>query len=392
MKIVAAGGGSGGHVTPVLAVINELKKHDADLQVVFVTDKKFGSQASAIMRAAAVPVKTKKIVAGKFRRFHKVSVIKQLLHAPTLFFNLRDLFYTGVGVLQSLWLLLRFRPDVVFTKGGFVCVPLGFAAHMLKIPLVIHDSDAHPGLANRILARWATSIATGSPLENYPYPPSRSHYVGIPVNDSFRPVKAAERQRLKGVLGLHDTKKPLVVVTGGGLGARNVNRAITAIAPQLLDKAAIVHITGTTTHQETLDRAPEHIDYLIKPFISAGMAPLFGAADIVITRAGATAMQELASMAKAVIIAPNPFLTGGHQLKNAAVYEKAGAAVVIDEDELVTKPTVLRRAIEDLLDDARKRATLGVRLHRFARPDAAVDMAGLIVEAAATRKHQQSAE
>lgn len=357
-----------------------------------MTDKKFGSQANTIMRSASVPVKTKKIIAGKFRRFHRVSIFKQLLHLPTLLLNLRDLFFTGIGALQSLWLLWRFKPDVVFAKGGFVCVPLGLAAHWLKIPLVIHDSDAHPGLANRILSRWATSIATGSPLENYPYPLSRSHYVGIPVNNTFRPVKTAERQRLKGVLGLHDTKKPLVVVTGGGLGARNINRAVTAIAPQLLDKAAIVHITGNITYQETIDRAPEHIDYLIKPFISAGMAPLFGAADIVITRAGATTMQELASMAKAVIIVPNPFLTGGHQLKNAAVYEKAGAAVVVDEDELVTKPTVLRRAINDLLDDPRKRAALGARLYRFARPEAAVDMAGLIVEAAATRKHQQSVE
>ena len=392
MKIVAAGGGSGGHVTPVLAVINELKKHDAELQVVFVTDKKFGSQAAEIMQKAAVPVRTKKIIAGKFRRFHRVSFVKQLLDIPTVLRNIRDFFYTLVGFLQSFWLLIRFKPDVVFTKGGFVCVPLGLVARLMNIPIVIHDSDAHPGLANRILARWTTSIATGSPLENYNYPAARAHYVGIPVNGTFHPIKAEERQRLKGLLGLHDTKKPLIVVTGGGLGARNINRAITAIAPQLLDMAAIVHITGTQGYQEVLSRAPEHIDYLAKPFISAGMAPLFGAADIVITRAGATTMQELAAMAKAVIIVPNPYLTGGHQLKNAEVYAKESAAVIVDEDELVANTAVLRRRIEELLKDARKRAQLGARLHRFAKPDAAVDTAALIVEAVATRKHQESVQ
>ncbi len=270
-------------------------------------------------------------------------------------------------------------------------MPLGFAAYLLKIPLVIHDSDAHPGLANRILARWATSIATGSPLENYTYPPGRTHYVGIPVNSTFRPVEAAERQRLKAALGLHDTKKPLLVVTGGGLGARNINRAIIAIAPQLLDKIAIVHITGAYSYQETVEQASEHIDYIIKPFISSGMASLFGAADIVITRAGATTMQELAAMAKTVVIVPNPFLTGGHQLKNAAVYEKTDAAIIVDEDKLVANPDVLRRVVEQLLRDSKRRAQLAKHLYRFAKSEAAVDTAALIVEAVATRKHQQSA-
>jgi UDP-N-acetylglucosamine--N-acetylmuramyl-(pentapeptide) pyrophosphoryl-undecaprenol N-acetylglucosamine transferase len=156
--------------------------------------------------------------------------------------------------------------------------------------------------------------------------------------------------------------------------------------------AAIVHITGSHGYQEVLSRAPEHIDYLAKPFISAGVAPLFGAADIVITRAGATTMQELAAMAKAVIIIPNPYLTGGHQLKNAEVYAKESAAVIVDEDELVANTAVLRRRIEELLKDARKRAQLGARLHRFAKPDAAVDTAALIVEAVATRKHQESVQ
>ena len=356
-----------------------------------MTDKKFGTQAAEMLKKAPVEVKVKRLSAGKFRRYHRISWWRQLLDIGTVLQNVRDLFYTFYGVLQSLVLLWRFKPDVVFTKGGFVCVPLGFAAHLLRIPLVIHDSDAHPGLANRILARWATSIGTGSPLEDYNYPKGRAHYVGIPVNRTFRPVTGREQQKLKDLCGLHDTKKPLVVVTGGGLGARNINRAIVAIAPKLLEKAAIVHITGDATYQETIERAPEHVDYIVKPFISTGLAPLFGAADVVVSRAGATTMQELAAMAKAVVLVPNPLLTGGHQLKNAAVYDKAGAVMVVDEDRLVVNPLLLQKAIGQLIGDAGKRERLGKRLHDFARPDAAVDMAALIVEAVATYKQQKAA-
>lgn len=346
-----------------------------------MTDKKFGTQAQGIMQKASVPVRVKKIYAGKFRRYHRTGFIKQLFDIPTNSKNIRDIFITGVGLLQSLLLLLRFRPDVVFTKGGFVCVPLGLATRMLHIPLVIHDSDAHPGLANRILARWATTIATGAPLENYKYPKEKTYYIGMPVDANFRPITITEQQRLKAALGLHDIKKPLIVVTGGGLGARNINRAIAAIAPQLLDQAAIVHITGTANYQEVLSVAEEHIDYIIKPFIM-GLAPLFGAADVVVTRAGATSIQELSAMAKAAIIVPNPFLTGGHQLKNAAVYEKAKAALIIDEDEMVANPGVLRKALQILIEDPKKRDILGKRLHTFAKPEAAVDMASLLVDAA----------
>lgn len=343
------------------------------------------------MRKASVRVQVKKIYAGKFRRFHKVPLWRQVLAVGNNLKNARDFFLMIIGFFQSFWLLVRFKPDAVFTKGGFVCVPLGFAAHLLKIPIVIHDSDPHPGLANRIVARWATSIATGSPVENYPYPKHKTHYVGTPVASVFKPVSSAAQQRLKAALGLHDTKKPLIAVTGGGLGARNLNLAVAAIAPKLLDKAAIVHVTGTSNYQETLDKAPEDIDYICKPFIS-GLAPLFGAADIVVTRAGATTLQELAAMAKPTVIVPNPFLTAGHQLKTGELYRAAKAAVIVDEHQMVANSLVLYKALAGLLAHDAARAEYGKRLQTFAKPDAAVDVAGLIAEAAAVRKHQNLQE
>ncbi len=334
------------------------------------------------MQQAHVPVVVKRIHAGKFRRYHRVAWWRQAADVPTLLRNARDFFVTFVGLCQSLWLLGRFRPDVVFAKGGFVCVPLGLAAKWLRIPLVIHDSDAHPGLANRILSRWATVIATGSPVEHYPYPKEKTHYTGIPVDATFVPIDAKKQTELKAALGFHDLSKPLVVVTGGGLGAQTINRAVATIAPQIIDRAAIYHITGTGTYDDVMAYAPEHIDYQIVPFVSTGMAAVLGAADIVVSRVGATTMQELAALGKAVIMVPNPYLTGGHQLKNAAVYADAHAAVTVDEVELKDHPIILRRAIEKLLDDPAERTRLGHELVAFARPDAAHSVAVLIMEAA----------
>lgn len=386
MKIVAAGGGSGGHVTPVLAVLAELKRHDPELKSYFITDHGFGAQAHDIIKRSPLEIKIKRIHAGKLRRYHKVSFIRQVLDLPTVFKNIRDIFLVGVGLLQSLLYLMKVKPDVVFTKGGFVCLPVGIAARLLKIPLIIHDSDAHPGLTNRLLARYAAVIGTGAPTDRYSYPEGRTHYVGIPVGRQFRPLTAKQQQECKAGLGLHDIKKPLLVVTGGGLGARNLNRAIVTIAPQLLDKVAILHITGQANYQEVLEKAPEHIDYIIKPFLPEGLASAFGAADVVMTRAGATTMVELASMAKPVIIIPHPHLTGGHQLKNAEVYGDANAAVVLQEEDIILDQRVLLKSLIEVFTNTAKRRTMARNLYKFARPDAALDMAALIVEAAATKK------
>ena len=230
MKILAVGGGSGGHVTPVVAVLREFKKRDESVEIRFWCDRKFAPQARSIMWHFddSIPVET--VFSGKLRRYNDLPLWRQLLRPVSIVLpNIRDAFLIGLGFLQSLIKLRSWRPDVVFTKGGFVCLPVGMAAKVLGIPLVIHDSDAHPGLTNRVLSRWATRIGTGAPLKFYPYPKTISRYVGIPVNEEFKPFTPADRQKLKQKLGF-DPKRPLVVVTGGGLGARRINDAVLALA------------------------------------------------------------------------------------------------------------------------------------------------------------------
>ncbi|HEX6462032.1 MAG TPA: glycosyltransferase [Candidatus Saccharimonadales bacterium] len=381
MKIVAAGGGSGGHVTPVLAVINELNKHDPALQVHFICDKGFLKQSKDIMSRAAVPVMVSYIMAGKWRRYHGIPFLKQFFYWPTLSGNVKDFFTLGIGFLQSVGLLLRNRPDVVFTKGGFVCVPVGLAAAILRIPLVIHDSDAHPGLTNRILSRYARFIATGAPLKFYSYPKARSYYVGIPISSAYMPTSEAQRRKIKHSLGLVEDRS-LVAVTGGGGGALPINKAVSEGAKAITKMAQVVHLTGLHKAEAVAKSVGKNDHYHVYEFVDqTKMAQIICAADVVVTRAGASTLLELAAAAKATIIVPNPRLTNGHQLKNAAVYKLANAAIVLNDDDIQAHHEHLTEAIMLLLNDNRQRAQLEKNIHILAKPHAAEDVAKLLMRA-----------
>jgi UDP-N-acetylglucosamine--N-acetylmuramyl-(pentapeptide) pyrophosphoryl-undecaprenol N-acetylglucosamine transferase len=366
----------------VVAVLRELKKRHPKAEVRFWCDRKFTPQARSIVHHfdSTIPVQT--ILSGKFRRYNNLPMWRQLLRPVSIVFpNARDMLFVACGFVQSVAKLIIWRPDVVFTKGGYVCLPVGLAAKLLRIPLVIHDSDAHPGLTNRILARWATAIATGAPLKHYPYPAARSRYVGIPIGDDFRKITMAEQRAAKEMLGC-DPDRPLVVITGGGLGAQRINNAVALSLQDLLPLASVMLVSGAAQYDEMRSLTPQDDDrFQLHAFVSNGMATMLGAADIVVTRAGATTLLELAALAKPTILIPNGYLTGGHQLKNAAAYAERGAVEVIDEHQLDTDPQVLVQAIRLLLSDAAKRQALSVAFHTFAKPHAAKDMADMILAA-----------
>ncbi len=294
--------------------------------------------------------------------------------------NAGDFFKVVGGFFQSMYKLILWRPDVVFTKGGYVCLPVGLAAHILRIPLVIHDSDAHPGLTNRILSRWATKIATGAPLEYYQYPAEKSRYIGIPINEAFHRYSKAEQLAAKKEWHV-DPELPLVVVTGGGLGAKRLNNTVIEVLEQLQKKASVILVAGAAQYDELRKKFPSDTKrFQLHSFIS-NMHVLLGAADIVVTRAGATTILELAALAKPTILVPNAALTGGHQLKNAAVYGDAQVAVVLDEDQMVETPKLLVDAVSFYLNDPKTTASMAKRFAKFAKPNAAKDMASLILSA-----------
>jgi len=343
----------------------------------FLCDKAFEVQSRGIMEPLGVKVRV--IQAGKFRRYAHLTFWQHFTVPKVVTSNFLDIFKVGRGFFQSVSIIWRFKPDVVFTKGGFVCLPVGLAAHILRIPLVIHDSDTRPGLTNRFLAKWADAIATGSPLENYRYASDRATYVGVPIADTFRPKSDAQQASYKQKLGF-DPSRLLVVAVGGGLGARSINLAMSRAGQALLDADLSVYlVAGKGGYDAALSEAPEDERFKITPFVYENMDELLGAADIVVSRGSATFLQELAGLKKAVIVVPAHQL--GDQIKNATVFAAAHAAVVV-ENLGIEDDSRLSDAIISLARDDLRRHELAEALHSFAKPDAAKDLAQILVTAA----------
>lgn len=323
------------------------------------------------------------ISSGKLRRYHTLPLWRQLLRIRTIVIpNMIDGAKIGRGIFQSYLRLRKDRPDVIFCKGGFVCLPVGIAAKWLAIPVVLHDSDVHPGLTNRILSRSAIFIGTGAPLDNYSYPSEKARYVGVPTDAQFAPITPHEVDIAKKAIGFNG-KHPLVVITGGGLGSRVMNTTVLSVIDELLAACDVLLIAGTGNY----DSIKHEVDsrdtarFQIKPFVGAEMIDTLKAADVVIARAGATTLLELAGLAKPTIIVPNPYLTGGHQIKNAQMYEKSGAAIIVEEVRMAAEPYALLDAVNALVLNKQEMKKLAGAIHQFAKPHAARDMARLILEA-----------
>jgi UDP-N-acetylglucosamine--N-acetylmuramyl-(pentapeptide) pyrophosphoryl-undecaprenol N-acetylglucosamine transferase len=186
MKIVLTGGGTGGHITPILALAHELKRLNPDAYITYIGEQ--GGKFAELTAGNPDIDEIRAVYAGKFRRYHGESWLQRLFDFKTNLFNLRDLFYFAIGTLQALIVIKRLKPDVVFLKGGFVGVPIGLATAFWRVPFVTHDSDALPGLANRLVARWARYHATGMPAEYYPYPRKSVRHVGVLVSDRHKHV------------------------------------------------------------------------------------------------------------------------------------------------------------------------------------------------------------
>lgn len=373
------GGGSGGHVTPIAAVIRELQKQSRS-EIRVWCDRGFAPEARSIVAKCDPTIPVDVITAGKLRRYHHFTLLQHFT-VPWVFWpNVRDFFLVIIGTLQSIVKLLIWRPDVVFTKGGFVCLPVGWAAALLRIPLIIHDSDAHPGLTNRLLAPFAATIGTGAPLKYYSYPKEKSVYVGIPVDEAFRPFSPADQRDAKQLLGF-DPARPLTVITGGGLGAQRLNDTVALHLKELLKHTNILLISGSAQYDELRTLTPQDDRrFQLEGFVSEGMSTILGAADVVVARAGATTLLELAALAKPTILVPNAKLTGGHQLKNAKVYADKNAVLIVDEDTFDdTKDTSLQDAITRVIRDGALRGELSKNIHTFAHPNAAKDMAAMIL-------------
>jgi len=323
--------------------------------------------------------------AGKFRRYSGEG-LKQLFDVPTLLKNVRDISRVSRGYFESRRLLRRIKPDIVFIKGGFVGVPVGLAAARLHIPYVTHDSDAVPGLANRIISRWAKAHAVALPKETYPYPQVKTFSVGVPISHNFVPTTMQLQQQYREELGL--TKfKYLIFVTGGGNGASQLNEIVAQCSPLILktnNSVGILHLAGRALVEETTELykkvlSEEQMKHVyIKGFVD-NLYCYSGAADIVIGRGSATNLAEFAMQKKACIIVPARQLPW--TVQNTIVLAKDNAVISMDEDGLIKDSDALATTCNDLLASPERRLLLGNQLSKaLEHNDAARELAALIID------------
>lgn len=372
------GGGSGGHITPLLAIAKRLKSINPSVNVEIISER--GGKFSHLIDSAGPIDASNQIFAGKLRRYHNESWVVRLIDVKRNLLNLRDLFYLGVGFFQSLWLIYRKRPEVILIKGGYVGVPVGFAAKLLKVKYITHDSDANAGLTNRLIAKDATFNLVGMPGGTYGYKEEKTILVGVPVDQDFLDTNKNNKQKLLSKLGLPKESR-VILVTGGSNGAQRLDKAFIGIVQNLLERYSdlyVIHQIGLGNEQ-IYDTLPANFRHRV--IVSKFLKPLSdysAIADIIVARAGATAVTEFASQNKACILIPNPDLTGGHQLKNAQILKKAKAAVVIQEDIALGKPEEFCGAVCELLDNQDKRRSLGSNLNRLLPLDATNRIADLL--------------
>ncbi len=403
------GGGSGGHITPAVAVVRELLKLKPRTKVEFWTDRKYYKNVVKITTEIGVRwgdednkgskknpyIRVRRVASGKFRRYagwkfkdyftnFRITLVDLILK------NILGFFGFIFGIIQSFFRLLSrdTRPDVIFLKGGFVGLPVGIVARLFRIPYVVHESDVVPGLANRLLMRKAKVVAMGMPFDKEKGK-SNWEWVGIPVSSDFKMVNEKREKSLKKTLGF-DEDRPLVMVTGGSQGSENMNNAMRKILPEMLKVASVGLVAGRKHYEnmtdlkkyETWDKAKLTSNFRLWEFSSV-MNELLGAADIVVSRAGATTISEMAILKKAVILIPFERLPGGHQTKNADRLVEKGAVVSISDADMTEKPEVLLNEVKRLVRSPKVRESLAKNLHKEARNDAARRLAEILIEVGA---------
>jgi len=349
--IAVTGGGTGGHIFPVVALVEELKNRGYR-DIVWVGTRS-GIERD---RAEKAGVRYRGIATGKLRRYFSLR-------------NFTDPFKVIIGLLESLAFFLKKRPRVLFSKGGFVSVPPVLAAGFFGVPVVTHESDTVPGLATRIIARRAAVICVGFSHTMNAFPGKKVVCTGNPVRAD---VLNGDEARGRSWLGFPNDL-PIVFVLGGSLGARTLNEAVWKLCSGT-NGFNIVHQCGRGNRKAGLD---ENTHYRQIEFVEERMGDLLKAASVVVSRAGAGALYEIASLSKASILVPLPSSASrGEQIENARYFEANGASLVIPNENL--NPRSLKEALQDLLDNRPVREAMGKKARKLVCENASSGIAEII--------------
>jgi len=358
LRLIIAAGGTGGHVLPAIAVIEELKARDIPTDILWIGSHKGVERGIAQSHNVDfVAVQT-----GKFRRYADLQTVTDAFRIP-------------VGIVQAWFRVRAFKPDIIFSTGGNVSVPTVVSGSR-RAPVLTHEQTAQVGIANKIAARFARKFAAA-----YDETATIARQYHRDVVITGNPVRASLKQGDKAKAIAHfdlDPNMPVLFVTGGARGASPINQRIEKLLPDLLEHIQIVHQTGPSDANEDAERLrsaqtgwPEHLRnrYTVREFFGPELADLYALADLVIGRAGAGTVAELAFLGKPSILIPLPGTWGDEQRKNARVLTNVGGAIALEQDDAT--PDRLRTEIMDLIEDTASRAGMGAAANGIARPDAA---------------------
>ncbi|MEA3322951.1 MAG: undecaprenyldiphospho-muramoylpentapeptide beta-N-acetylglucosaminyltransferase [Patescibacteria group bacterium] len=366
-RIVLAGGGTGGHIFPLVAVAEALEQKYEDVEFLYIgTKSQMGDVAQEAM--AELNIQTKNIVTGKMRRYF----------SPQYFL---DIFRIPIGIMQSLFYLLKFMPDAVFSKGGYASVPIVIAAWIYHIPVLTHDSDAVPGWANRICGKLSRYVALSYDLSARYFRGNKIVITGNPIRSE---MTNGDRARGYERWGFTESR-PTVLIVGGSQGAKAINDAVLRSLPELAKISQVLHITGQEHHEESLRLAGEfgfksgRHRYVAVPFLNrTEMADAYAVADIIVSRSGANSITEMAATKKVAIFVPLARSANNHQYMNAYEIAKIGGAMVLEETNL--GGSILTDKVTQLLHDKELRTQLQEKIHAFYHPDAAEKIADGIIK------------
>lgn len=320
-KIVLTGGGTAGHVTPNMALIPKLE--ELDYEIVYMGS--YDGIEKKLMEDFHIPYYG--IATGKFRRYFDPK-------------NFSDPFRVIKGMTEARKYLKEIKPDVLFSKGGFVSVPVVRAAYSLGIPCIIHESDMTPGLANKLCIPVAKKVCCNFPETFSLLPANKAVLTGSPIRQELATGSKEAGYELCGF----DSSKPVIMVVGGSLGSAAVNQAVRDVLPELLKDFQVVHLCGKEKVDNLLLTTPGYKQF---EYIKSEMKDIFAMADIVISRAGANAISELLALRKPNILIPLPSTSSrGDQILNAKSFESQCFSIVIDEDDLTSK--ILLEKIQEL--------------------------------------------
>lgn len=375
MKILFTGGGTGGHFYPLVAVAEKIyeeveRQHIYNIKMYFMSVDPYDKQALDDLQIEFVEVP-----AGKMRIYFSIQ-------------NFFDLFKTAYGVCVAIYKMYKIYPDVVFSKGCYASFPALFAARILRIPVVIHESDMAPGRVTKWSSHFARRIAVSYPeLVTY-FKAKKTAWTGQPIREELmKPIKDGAYEYLK-----LNSDLPVIYITGGSSGAQKINDAILEVLPELVKKYQIIHQTGKANFDEVkgiamlkLHGSPLIENYKVFPFLNAlAIKMVAGVSSLVISRAGST-LFEIATWGVPSIVIPFDKSNGDHARKNAYAYARAGACTVLEESNL--GPSEFLYAIENILEHPEIYKKMQNGAKGFARPDSSSVIATELIQIALS--HEQ---